>query len=229
MKMCYVRVKICGICTLEEAKAAVEAGAHALGFVFAASKRRVTPEQAAKIIRGLPPFISKTGVFVNEKSSVVMEIAEYCGLDTLQFHGEEPVSYCVKFASSRYKIIKAFPFSPSLEFETCMAYPVNGILLDTKYENRRGGGGMTFNWQQAKQFRNSRKPLILAGGLNADNVLSALSKLHPFGVDVSSGVEKNGTKDREKIFAFMEKIKCWNDRLFKIDALGRSESFSSRQ
>jgi phosphoribosylanthranilate isomerase len=205
--MCPVRVKVCGIRTPREALAAVEEGVHALGFLFASSPRQVTPEIAAAIIKELPPFIGKVGVFVNEESGKVKEIAAYCGLDTLQFHGEETAAYCCQFPA--YKVIKAFPASPSLSMERCREYRVSAILLDTKYAGKKGGGGLAFDWRLAQPFCQGPFPLVLAGGLNEDNVFNALEVVKPFGVDVSSGVERNGFKDQKRIRALMEQIKRW--------------------
>ncbi|MDO9534959.1 MAG: phosphoribosylanthranilate isomerase [Bacillota bacterium] len=205
--MCPVRIKVCGIRTLQDALAAVQEGVHALGFVFAPSPRRVTPETAAAIIKELPPFIGKVGVFVNEESGRVREIAAYCGLDTLQFHGEETAAYCRLFHP--YKVIKAFPVSHSLSVERCREYGGSAILLDTKYADKKGGGGLVFDWRLALPFCKGTFPLILAGGLNQDNILGALKVLRPFGVDISSGVEKDGLKDQDMIRAFMKQIRRW--------------------
>ncbi|RJX25568.1 MAG: phosphoribosylanthranilate isomerase [Dethiobacter sp.] len=205
--MCPVRVKICGITTPREALAAVEEGVHALGFVFAASPRRISPEKAAAIIKELPPFIGKVGVFVNEEDEKVREIAAYCRLDTLQFHGEETAEYCRRFPT--YKIIKTFLASSSLSLERCREYLVSAILLDTKYTDKKGGGGQTFNWRLARPFYKRTIPLILAGGLNQENIITALDLLEPYGVDISSGVEKDGLKDKHMIRAFMEQIRRW--------------------
>jgi len=209
VKMRHVRVKVCGIKTAEEALAAVEEGVHALGFVFAASPRRVDPETAAAIIAKLPPFVSKVGVFVNENSAKVKEIASFCGLDVLQFHGEESASYCSLFPA--YKVIKAFAVTPSLSPEICYAYSVSAILLDTFYADKKGGGGQSFNWHLAVPFCKGPLPVILAGGLNKDNISAALDLLHLYGVDVCSGVEKDGFKDPRLIRAFMQQIRRWEN------------------
>lgn len=209
MKMCPVRVKVCGIRTPGEALAAVEEGVHALGFVFASSPRQVTPETAAAIITKLPPFVAKVGVFVNEERAKVKEIASFCGLDTLQFHGEETASYCSQFPA--YKVIKAFAVSPSLSLESCQQYPVSAVLLDTSYADKKGGGGRSFDWQLAVPFCKGPFPVILAGGLNKDNIRAALDLLNLYGVDISSGVEKDGFKDRLMIRAFMEQIRRWEN------------------
>ena len=205
--MCPVRIKVCGIRTLDDALAAIAEGVHALGFVFAPSPRRIEPERAATIIKELPPFIGKVGVFVNEDKERVRDIAAYCGLDTLQFHGEETEAYCHFFQP--HKVIKAFPVSQPLSLEGCHPSGCSAILLDTKYANKKGGGGLTFDWQLALPLCKGPVPIILAGGLHQGNIQDALSLLRPYGVDVSSGVEKNGRKVQGMIRTFMHQIGKW--------------------
>lgn len=179
---------------------AVELGADALGFIFADSPRRIDREKARKIISKLPPFITAVGVFVNERRELVEEIANECGLDALQFHGEETPDYCSQF---RKKVIKAFKIRTKDDLERLRYYDVSAYLLDSSVR------GTSFNWDLLIGFR-SEKPIILAGGLNPDNISSALSKFLPYGIDVSSGVEEYpGKKDREKLKKFMEVIKKW--------------------
>lgn len=195
-----MRVKICGITNLEDALMAVELGADALGFIFADSPRRIDKEKAREIISKLPPFITTIGVFVNERREVVEEIANECGLDALQFHGEETPDYCRQF---KRKVIKAFKIRTKEDLEGLRYYDVSAYLLDSPVR------GIPFDWDLLTGFH-SDKPVILAGGLNPDNVSSALSKFVPYAVDVSSGVEEYpGKKDREKIEKFMEVIKKW--------------------
>jgi phosphoribosylanthranilate isomerase len=195
-----LRVKICGITNLEDALMAVELGADALGFIFADSPRRIDKEKAREIISKLPPFITTIGVFVNERREVVEEIANECGLDALQFHGEETPDYCRQF---KRKVIKAFKIRTKEDLEGLRYYDVSAYLLDSPVR------GIPFDWDLLTGFH-SDKPVILAGGLNPDNVSSALSKFVPYAVDVSSGVEEYpGKKDREKIEKFMEVIKKW--------------------
>jgi len=195
-----LRVKICGITNLEDALMAVELGADALGFIFADSPRRIDKGKAREIISKLPPFITTVGVFVNEKREVVEEIANECGLDALQFHGEETPDYCRQF---KRKVIKAFKIRTKKDLEELRYYDVSAYLLDSPVR------GTPFDWDLLIGFY-SDKPVILAGGLNPDNVSSALSKFVPYAVDVSSGVEEYpGKKDREKMIKFMEVIKKW--------------------
>lgn len=205
-----VKVKICGITTIEDARCAVEAGADALGFVFAVSPRRVNVEVARAIIKGLPPFISKVGVFVNEESGRVEEIAHYVGLDTLQFHGDEPPDYCRLF--DRLKVIKAFRMRSGgvdISMEVVRYKDsVDAFLLDTYVPGRIGGTGERFPWELALPLK-EYGPLILAGGLTAENVGEAIRLLHPYGVDVSSGVEgdRKGIKDKRKVIEFISNVR----------------------
>lgn len=209
--MCSVRVKICGIRDLDEAAMAVDAGVHALGFVFADSPRKIAPRQAGEIIQELPPFVGKVGVFVDENPAVVKEIAAICGLDTLQFHGVESPLYCNGF--SGYKVVKAFPVGEFLPVSQFARYRVDGYLLDTSYPDKRGGGGKSFNWDLLHEIKGGWAagiPLILAGGLNPDNVAAALARCELFALDVSSGVEKDGKKDPARIRALMDEVCRWN-------------------
>lgn len=194
------RVKICGIKTYEAAHAAVAAGAHALGFVFAPSSRQVNPESAREIILSLPPFVTKVGVFVNEKRYVVEELATFCKLDVLQFHGDETPEYCRKWS---YQIIKGFGVDKNFDPAILKEYDVNAFLLDTKVPGRTGGSGQTFDWSLASKAVDCGKPIILAGGLTPENVQAAIRAVHPFAVDVSSGVESNGVKSPDLIQKFV--------------------------
>ncbi|SMB98343.1 phosphoribosylanthranilate isomerase [Thermanaeromonas toyohensis ToBE] len=198
-----VRVKICGIRSLEEAWAALDAGAHALGFVFAPSKRRIEPETAREIIKKLPPFITAVGVFVNEPRSRLLEIASFCRLHVLQLHGEESPDYCRSLA---YPLIKAIRVRDIRVLELIPRYPVEAILLDTYVPGCPGGTGQTFNWEIAQEAVGMGRPLILAGGLTPENVGEAIQKVRPYAVDVSSGVETDGRKDPMKIARFIEAV-----------------------
>ena len=204
-----VRIKICGIKNVKEAFLAVEAGADAIGFVMAESRRRVTPEEVEHICREIPPFVSKVGVFVNEDSLVVKEIAGRCGLDVLQFHGQEPPFSLKGF---RQKVIKAFSLKDEESLWELEKYEeaADAFLLDTYVPGLPGGSGITFNWSLAKKLKSS-KPFILAGGLNIDNILTALKQVNPYGVDVSSGVEGNDGKDPLKMKNFVRKVRSWEN------------------
>jgi len=198
-----VRVKICGINDLEDALLAVKLGAHAIGFVFAESPRKVEPKKAYEIVKALPPFVSKVGVFVDEEAARVKEIAELCDLDALQLHGEEDPFYCQSF---RQKVIKAIRIKNQSSLEQMSKYKVDAFLLDTYIENIPGGTGKRFDWEIAYKAKNFGK-IILSGGLNPVNVGEAIERVEPYAVDVSSGVEiAPGKKDPQKLEAFFQAI-----------------------
>lgn len=200
-----VRVKICGITNPEDALMAIEAGADALGFVFfRGSPRFIFPEQAAGIIRCLPPFVQSVGLFVNEDVTTVNRVAEHCGLNIVQLHGEESPDYCL--AVTR-KIIKAFRIKNASSLDHMHDYQVAGYLLDAWSPAAHGGTGTTFNWEIAARVTASHG-IILAGGLTPENVAEAIAAVHPYAVDVSSGVEcEPGKKSPEKLFAFARAVR----------------------
>ncbi|MGI9953517.1 phosphoribosylanthranilate isomerase [Moorellaceae bacterium AZ2] len=198
-----VRVKICGIKTWAEARAALDAGAHALGFVFAPSPRRIHPETAREIITKLPPLITTVGVFVNEPRYSLLEIASFCRLDVLQLHGEEPPEYCRGISN---RLIKAIRVKDIKSLELIPKYRVDAFLLDAFVPGQAGGTGHTFNWEIARRAKELGPPIILAGGLTPENVAEAIRQVQPYAVDVSSGVETNGQKDPVKIARFMEAV-----------------------
>jgi phosphoribosylanthranilate isomerase len=201
-----VKVKICGITSLEDALAAVEAGADAVGFVFySASPRHIFPEQAAEIIRNLPPFVQTVGLFVNEDLSIVNAIADQCGLDVIQLHGEETPEYC---RSVRRRIIKAFRVKDISTLDSLLQYHVSGYLLDAWSPTAPGGTGRTFNWEIAAEAVKRGHRIVLAGGLAPDNIIESIRHVRPYGVDVSSGVESTpGRKDTSRIRHFIELAK----------------------
>lgn len=180
--------------------AAVEAGADALGFVFAPGPRQVQRKVVRDICALLPPFIARVGVFVNAPAAQVEETAAYCGLDTLQLHGEETPEYC---RSLEHKVIKAFRVRDAATLEQVNDYDVEAVLLDTYVPGAVGGTGHSFDWSMARELAASRR-LILAGGLRPDNVRLAVETASPYAVDVSSGVERGGIKDPEKIRLFIQ-------------------------
>lgn len=197
------KVKICGIQDLETAKIACNNGADFLGFVFAESKRQITPLKAKKIISELPSNILTVGVFVNLPFDETILIAEFCNLDIIQLHGQEtPESY----KDSDFPIIKSVSVKPSGLNEAVNIPESDYLLFDTWHESMAGGSGKTFNWNFLDNY-NSKKPFFLAGGLNAENVREAIKHLTPFAVDVSSGVESNGIKDHKKIIEFLKIVK----------------------
>ena len=201
-----VKIKICGITKAADAAAAVEAGAHAVGFMFfEGSRRNISPEAAREIIRDLPPFVSKVGVFVNATRDDVKRAIDQTGIDTLQFHGEEPPEACRGFG---LKTVKAFRVQGKDMLALMPRYDVDAWLLDSFVAGARGGTGVTFNWDLAVHARSLGTPIMLAGGLNPDNVKQAIEHVQPYAVDVSSGVETApGKKDPGLIAAFVENVR----------------------
>lgn len=199
-----VRVKICGIRDREAAHAAVAAGADALGFVFVLGSRRwVAPDTARAIIADLPSFVCTVGVFVDAPVEIVKEIAAYCRLQALQFHGDESPRYCASFDRP---VIKALRFRGPEDLAGIQRYNVQAVLVDAFVPGRAGGTGHTLDWEKLRDLSWNR-PLILAGGLTPENVSSAVAAVRPWAVDVSSGVETGGRKDPRKIQAFVRNAK----------------------
>ncbi len=186
---------------MEDALVAVEAGADALGFVFfQGSPRYISPERAAGIIRCLPPFVQTVGLFVNEELATVNSVADQCGLDVVQLHGEESPDYCT--AVTR-RVIKAFRVKDPDSIDAIANYRVAACLLDAWSPVAHGGTGTTFNWDIAARAAVSHC-VILAGGLTPDNVAGAVAAVNPYAVDVSSGVESApGKKGAELVQAFV--------------------------
>ncbi len=200
-----VKVKICGITNLEDAITAVEAGADALGFVFyAASPRHIFPEQAADIIRALPPFVQTVGLFVNEASDTVNQIADQCGLDIIQLHGDESPDYS---RAIRRRVIRALRVKDISSLDVMDTYAVSAFLLDAWSPDAYGGTGRTFNWEIAAHA-SKRGRIILAGGLTPENVTESIRLSRPYGVDVSSSVEiEPGRKDAARVREFIRNAK----------------------
>lgn len=198
------RVKICGITRREDALTAIATGADAIGFVFyPPSPRAVTPAQAAEIVAQLPPFITVVGLFVDEDAATVAEIMAQVGLDRLQFHGDESPAYCRQFNRPYFKVFRMRP-DIDLAKEAAEYADASAILLDSYQPNIPGGTGEIFDWQRIAALP---QPLILAGGLNAQNVANAINTVQPYAVDVSGGVERSkGIKDAAKIAAFMQEV-----------------------
>ena len=199
------RIKICGITNLNDALTAIEAGADALGFVFVPhTPRYIEAQDAATIINLLPPFITTVGLFVNEGLAKIQAIADGCHLNVIQLHGGESPQFC---DTLNRRSIKAFRVKNQASLSHLPNYHVSAYLLDTYVKGKLGGTGEVFDWHlavSAKQYG----PIILAGGLNPDNVSYAVRQVHPYGVDVSSGVEaKPGRKDPAKVKAFIHAVR----------------------
>lgn len=201
-----VRVKVCGITRSEDAIAAVQCGADAIGFVFwPHSARYIDPESARRIAEVIPPFICTVGVYVDPDAAWVEETARAAKLNLLQFHGDESPEFCNQFPQPYIKAIRVKPDTDLLQYAQRYG-AAKGLLLDTYAADMPGGTGHAFDWQLIPQQLSL--PLILSGGLNPDNVARAIKQTQPWAVDVSSGVEASkGIKDEKKIIAFMQGVK----------------------
>lgn len=200
-----VKVKICGITNSADALTAANCGATALGFVFyKKSPRYVSPSKVKKIVESLPPFVTSVGVFVNISERAVRDICRFTGITTIQLHGDEDRNYCKRLKD--YKVIKAFHVGAAVDFKKVTDYNVDAYLFDTFTEEDYGGSGKTFNWDLLKD-KKLGKPFILSGGLNPENIKTAIETVLPYAVDVSSGVEKTpGIKDYHKIRALFDAV-----------------------
>jgi len=194
-----VRVKICGITNLADARTAVEAGADALGFVFAPSPRQVTPETAAAILRELPPFVTTVGLVVDQDPRPVLSV---CPVDVVQFHGSETPAQVAALARRCYKAVRV---RDAADLEALPEYgSVSAYLLDAFVPGVAGGTGRRFPWALAAAAKRYGKPVIVAGGLTPENVALCVETTSPYGVDVSSGVETEpGKKDAAKVRDFI--------------------------
>jgi len=204
-----LKIKICGITNAEDALAAVEAGADALGFVFhRSSPRCVEAGLVKRIVAELPPFVLPVGVFVNEDVKVVRDLMDECGLALAQLHGDENASYCETLARPVLKAIRLCDRGSFLALgEYIGRAQVRGFVVDAFSENAYGGTGLTADWTLAGEVAKAA-PVLLAGGLTPENVQEAIRTVRPYGVDVSSGVEASpGRKDRAKIQAFIQAAK----------------------
>ena len=200
------RIKICGTTNLDDALIAVEAGADALGFIFVPNTPRyLHPDEAAKIIEELPPFITTVGLFVNAEQKEIDTIANNCSLDAIQLHGEEPPELCVTL---NRRVVKAFRVKDESSLSRLRDYHVRAYLLDTYVKGTMGGTGKVFDWNLAVKAKQYGR-IILAGGLNPHNIASAILRVRPYGVDVSSGVEASpGRKDPAKVKAFIGAVRA---------------------
>lgn len=186
---------------LPDAFRAVEYGADALGFIFAPSPRRVTPEQAKAICSKLPPFVTLVGVFVDEPVAKVRRIMKFCSLNLAQLHGDESPKYCQSLGSRALKVFRVKDIGVLSEIRR---YKMPAFLLDSYEPGKRGGTGKTFDWSIAHKASGFGKA-VLSGGLNHTNVLEAIRTARPYAVDVSSGVESSpGKKDYKKLKKFMD-------------------------
>ncbi|MGB9836560.1 MAG: phosphoribosylanthranilate isomerase [Candidatus Saccharicenans sp.] len=195
------KIKICGLTNPEDARLAVEFGADAIGFIFSESPRKITQKEAEKIIREIPPFVVKVGVFVNERAERVKQLAEELNLDLLQFHGQESRDYLEQFRGKGYK---AFRLKHHSDLQQIADSGYHFFLLDSAEK------GKPFDWNMAVRAKRFGK-FFLGGGLTPDNVNLALEKVRPYGVDVCSGIElRPGKKDQKKMKEFIRRIREWD-------------------
>lgn len=200
-----VKVKICGITNLEDALAAVEEGADALGFIFyPKSPRYISFQKAGEIVSSLPPFVSTVGVFVNEAEETIRQAAGEAFLSLIQLHGEESPEFCKNLG---LRVIKAIRLSRTEDLNRVKTYSVQGILFDSYHEDQYGGSGKSFNLDLLRGF-SAEMPVIVSGGLTPENIREVLHQVSPYAVDVSSGVENSpGKKNREKMKRFIQNAK----------------------
>jgi len=225
-----VWIKICGLTNLDAALACAEEGADAVGFVFAESRRKISVEKAKQIIRAMPGELQKVGVFVDASLEKVEAIQRYLELDLVQLHGHESPQYCFQLP---VKVIKAFQIAKPGDLNAVNDYDgaIRACLLDSKIPGANGGTGQSWNWKtfnpaflktaaESSCFINDQQidqkmKVIVAGGLNPYNVTSAIQAIKPDGIDVSSGVEMQGSKDRKLIRQFIETVRRWEQSEYK--------------
>lgn len=199
------RVKICGITNQEDALAAVAAGADAIGLVFyAPSPRAVSIEAAADIVKQLPALVTVVALFVDADADYIQSVLDNVKVDLIQFHGEESPEFCTQFNCRFIKAVRVKQATNLIQYATDYA-SASALLLDAYAEGVPGGTGQVFDWALIPD--NLSLPVILAGGLNPDNVQHAIASVSPYAVDVSGGVEASkGIKDHSKVAAFMQQI-----------------------
>ncbi len=200
------QVKICGVTNVADALVAAEAGADMIGLNFYdGSPRHISVATAVEISRALPPFVLRVGVFVNPEAAQVMEAINACGLNLLQFHGDEDSAFCTQFGVMS---VKALRVRDAESLQTLDNFHTDAFLLDAFSKAGRGGTGEKFNWDLAVAAQKFGKPIFLAGGLTPENVADAVKKVQPFAVDVSSGVESApGKKAAAKVRAFIQAVR----------------------
>ncbi|ATP38902.1 phosphoribosylanthranilate isomerase [Solibacillus sp. R5-41] len=198
------KVKICGLKKTKHVDAAIQAGADFIGFMFAPSKRRISVEETINLAAMIPEEVKKVGVFVNEAPEIIARIARNVGLDYIQYHGDETPEM---IAAIGLPSIKAFSIRSKEDVVQAAKYDVDFYLFDAPSTDYRGGSGHSFDWTLLDDVKIPLEKVILAGGLNAENVALAITLVEPFAVDVSSGVEVDGQKNIDAIKTFIEKAK----------------------
>ncbi len=198
-------IKVCGLTTREQVKDCVDSGVDWLGFnCYPGSKRYIVPEKIRELLNIVPFDVKTVGVFVNGSVQKVNQIMEYTGLQLVQLHGDESPEYAKALT---HEYIRVFRVSPSFQPNQISHFPLSYFLLDSYQPNRYGGTGKSFNWEIAKKSKKFGR-LILAGGLNSENVQEAITSVRPFGVDVCSGVESSpGLKNRNRVATFISAVR----------------------
>ena len=215
LSVTQTRIKICGITRPEDARVAAQCGADAIGLVFYdRSPRAVTIEQAVACVMAVPPLVSAVALFVDESAEVIHRILTAVPIDLIQFHGNESAEFCTQFSRPYIKALRVRPnvnpLTQSLAYSTS-----RGILLDAFKKGVPGGTGESFDWDLARVT--FPRPLVLAGGLNSDNVATAIERVRPAAVDVSGGVElEPGIKSAESIKKFIEAVRAADQRLDRL-------------
>lgn len=197
-------VKICGLTEQRHVQTAISAGTDFIGFVFAPSKRQVTIEQAAALAKDIPRNVKKVGVFVNAEKEFLQEAYKKVPLDYIQYHGDETIDFIKQVG---LPAIKAFSIRTTEDVLKAADYDVDYYLFDAPGTDYRGGSGHSFDWSLLEESNIPREKVILAGGLNADNIAAAIHLVQPAGVDVSSGVEQDGIKAEALIKGFLQTAK----------------------
>lgn len=222
------RVKICGITDEADAALAVAVGADAVGVVLAESPRRVTLEQAKEALSAVPPLVTRVGVFVDAEPAFVAEAVRTLRLGAVQLHGDEPPEAC---ANAPVPAIKAFRVSGPEALAAIGAYrgAVGAVLLDARVPGARGGTGVTFDWEAVRGALPSWAPVVVAGGLHAENVGTAIRTLRPYAVDVSSGVESApGVKDPAKVRRFMAAVRAGDAEVMAAMQAAEKEAMAAQ-
>jgi phosphoribosylanthranilate isomerase len=198
-----VKVKVCGITNPDDASVAADAGADAIGLIFAESPRRVSVERAREIAAALPAGVLKVGVFVDAEPGEVLRIAREVGLDYAQLHGDEPPESVAEIRDGGVGVMKALRVRNAEALAAVERYEADLFLLDAWSAEARGGAGVRFDWELAKSLR-GRDNILVSGGLGPENVREAIEYFQPYGVDASSSLEERpGKKDGERVRRFV--------------------------
>ena len=201
-----IRTKMCGMTNEKDALKAASLGAWAVGFIFTKkSPRFIGPYKARKIISRLPPFVTPVGVFVNQKEGAIKEILNFCGIDTIQLHGDETPAFCQRF--KKCKVIKAIRVDEKITMPKLKEFNVDAFLFDAYDDKVNGGTGKTFDWSLIKGVKSLGVPVILSGGLHYNNVQQAIEEVRPFAVDTCSGIEDSpGQKNHRSMDEFIKTV-----------------------